>query len=682
MEPIKNPFVELYVTEHISADKFVKIFGPVLVEEGETHALFQPGNVMLTGLQGSGKTALLNLLKPEVLIAYRKNNVDWPLPDSCSKFISAGINLAKSSAMDFGQRSIGEFDQKNSKIFALFFADFLNYWIVDDLFSTLETLCAHQNSEITTFLGLDFNGEKLNKFAKYISSNKCWFGGLGHVNTYSELRARIENRITNYRSFLNYNSELSIEIQNTKTSPGEPISVVADALKRCGIIPKELPVFVRIDQFEDLMGLEKESEGAFSKQFRSIIMKMLGTRDDRVSYRIGARPYSFYPDFMMFGTASSAEEMRNFRVLDIGSLLRGHEARRSLFPKFCNDVFKKRLENSGFQFPKTKRTLINQIFGARPKPEGKAKIYTKTQSSSIIGRSDDWPTGAHSFLIELAAQNPLSAKLGEAWLRQNVIRSSISLSELQSVPWEKESRKWWKKERIQQALLQISSSRQQRMMWYGGDDIISLSGRNILVFLSICQFVFAEFLRVNENDLSTSTKGISPVAQDMGIQEASAYWFRKVKADPSGGDDRHRFINVLATMLRLKLRDDKRMSYPGSNGFSLSESELEKNPAVAQFLDLCDAYGVLENFRHTPKTKSRGQSRKWYLSSILTPYFQIPTPHTKEPIYAQIDDVLGWMKQADIAVTNNQVKHQIKKNTSTQSDSDQLSMSFDESPDK
>ena len=70
MIEMKNPFNNLYYTESLSASHFVKIFSPALLSEARTHELFQPGSVVLTGLQGSGKSALLNLLKPDVLIAY------------------------------------------------------------------------------------------------------------------------------------------------------------------------------------------------------------------------------------------------------------------------------------------------------------------------------------------------------------------------------------------------------------------------------------------------------------------------------------------------------------------------------------------------------------------------------------------------------------------------------------
>ena len=64
-----NPFNELYVTETIRSDQFVKIFSPVIVKNVE--ALFLPGNIVLQGVQGSGKSMLLALLKPEVRLAYK-----------------------------------------------------------------------------------------------------------------------------------------------------------------------------------------------------------------------------------------------------------------------------------------------------------------------------------------------------------------------------------------------------------------------------------------------------------------------------------------------------------------------------------------------------------------------------------------------------------------------------------
>lgn len=651
MSAKRNPFVDLYVTESISADTFVKVFSTALLDEADTLALYQPGNVLLLGLQGSGKTALLNLLKPEVLIAYRRAGAKWPLPDSCARFVSAGINLSKSGAMDFGQRPIGTQGPSDDRRYAAYFADFLNYWIVDDLLRSIETLNSAPEPNVRDFLGVDASAQKMEAFAKILAQKKCWLGALSNVDSLSSLRQALEDRIVEYRNFLNYNTDdIPDLIKRTKTSAGDPISTSVDVLRTSGIISQDLPVLIRIDQFEDLMGLEEGPDQALRVDYRSVIYKMLGTRDSRLSYRVGARPYAVRQDFRMLGTASAIEELRNYTIVDMDSILRRKEHSRGIFPKFAEDVFCKRLETSGYDIPKTTKSLITYVFGNRPPAEERARSYIKDSADKIISAEADWPAGYSEFLSNLTKSNPVSAKLGEAWLRQKLKGGGNALADVTRTEWEMESRKWWKKERIEHALLQIAAARGQRMVWSGDKDILSLSGGNILVFLSICQLIWAEFLRSGVDSTVTVPEIHSPIIQDLGIQQASEYWFRKLRADPNGGDDRQRFVSVLAGDLRAGMREDKRMSYPGANGFSLPDRELDVEPQAAVFLDLCVAYGVLTMSRHTPKTKSRGESKKWYLFPILSPYFQLPASHTKEPLYTRIAQVRGWLEKANITL--------------------------------
>ena len=642
-----NPFAELYVTESIQADKFAALFSPVLARESQTHALFQRGNICLTGLQGSGKTALLNLLRPEVMIAYRRTDADWPLPESLSRFVAAGINLNTSKARDFGQRMLPHEDDPVATN-ALLFGDFLNYWIVDDLLHSIEVILDDSATEVYGTLGVQADRTRLDELARTVAGHTCWFGSLDGVSSYAELKRAIDGRIYSYRNFLNYNAELPSVIVRSKTSAGEPIGVVAETLRELGVIQEDVPVFVVIDQFEDLMGLEVASEDGTGKSIREVVMKMLSERRQQVSYRIGARPYSLYPDFAAFRTGSPAEEMRNFKIIDIGEILGSKEARPGLFKEFCEDVFRRRLGHMETR-PKT---LLATVFGRNETPEQRAQRYVKSNRTNVLRSQDHLGDEYRAVLAGVAKRDPLSARLGVAWVLQQAAREGgdVSPSEVPSEPWNEPGRRWWKKERTQQALLQIAASQQQRMKWYGPRDILSLSGRNILVFLSICQFIWAEYRRSVRTTAADADppKGIPETIQDVGIHEASSYWFRKIKADPNGGDDRHRFISVLGTELRSGLRDDRRMSYPGDTGFSLSERELEANEDVSAFLNRCVAYGVLESFRHTAKSKHRGQSRKWYMFPILTPYFQIPTPRTKEPKYLRVARLRRWLKSARV----------------------------------
>ena len=642
-----NPFAELYVTESIGTDTFATLFSPVLARDTQTHALFQPGNIVLTGLQGSGKTALLNLLRPEVRIAYRRLGAEWPLPDNLSMFVAAGINLNSSKARDFGQRILPHTEDSEATN-ALLFGDFLNYWIVDDLLRSVETIRNASATGIHRLLGVEAKQSRLDEFARTVASHRCWFESLKGVFSYENLREAIDRRIYSYRSFLNYNAELPASVIGSKTSAGEPIGVVVAALKQSGVLPKEIPVLVVVDQFEDLMGLERSDSGHTETALRGVVMKMLSERAQQVSYRIGARPYSLYPDFATFRTGSPAEEMRNFKIIDIGDVLGSKEARPGLFTDFCEDVFRRRLNHTA----RASDSLLSTVFGRNETAEARARRYVKSNPSNVVSSQDRIGDEYAAVLKDIAARDPLSARLGVAWLLQRTTRKEVDVpaGDLVAEPWNQLGRRWWKKERSQQALLQIAASQRQRMKWYGARDILALSGRNILVFLSICQFIWAEYgrsIRTTSDDVNPP-EGISKITQDVGIHEASSYWFRKIRAEPNGGDDRHRFISVLGTALRAALREDRRMSYPGGTGFSLSERELEANRDVSVFLNRCVAYGALESSRHTAKSKQRGQSRKWYLFPILTPYFQVPTRRTKEPKYLRVSGLREWLKSADV----------------------------------
>ena len=187
--------------------------------------------------------------------------------------------------------------------------------------------------------------------------------------------------------------------------------------------------------------------------------------------------------------------------------------------------------------------------------------------------------------------------------------------------------------------------------------------------------MWAEYLRSIEGTVSEIPKDIDPLVQSTGIMSASEYWLAKVKAEPKGGDDRHRFVHILAAFFRERLKTDRRMSYPGENGFSLPRHDLEDSEKIDVFLDNCVAFGVLKKARHTPKKGGLGLSVKWYLASILTPYFQLPTPHIKEPYYANLSDVYDWMVRAKV-IQNEERPTQVKPKSLKESTEDQLSLNL------
>ena len=95
----ENPFSKLDNAE--MELRFVDFFSDCSVTS--CAELYKPGNVILYGIEGSGKTMLLNLLKPEIRIAYLQKNIKFPVSD---KFLGAGINFTRSGLLDVGSRIV------------------------------------------------------------------------------------------------------------------------------------------------------------------------------------------------------------------------------------------------------------------------------------------------------------------------------------------------------------------------------------------------------------------------------------------------------------------------------------------------------------------------------------------------------------------------------------------------
>lgn len=643
MDRRTNPFNELYVTETVSSSAFVRIFSPSILKNAS--AIFLPGNVVVKGMQGCGKSMLLSLLKPEVRIAYAIANEPFPLEDKHSKFIGAGINLTRSGSIDFGQREMS--DLHGIASLPIYFGDFLNYWIAFDLLSSILTYRDSCQGVIAAELGMDCSVDRLNSFAQGIRASRCWFGYLDAVNTFDDLRALLSARINSYLNFLNFNvPDLPAEIRDSKTTVGEPIAQIAEHLRNADILPNDVHVLVRIDQYEELTRLEgKRAE--YGSMFREVVNKALSLRNPHVSYRIGTRGYAWADNPQVYGTVGFLEKDRNYKLVDLDELLRRRENRKTwIFPSFAEDVFRKRLVFADYaDVPEGK--ALEHVFNGGVSPEDRARQYAGKSPSRAVRSDVDWPERWRRYLEDLAARDPLSARLGEAWARQKGKHHIVDEEPTDPPVWN--SHTYWRKERVEVALMQIAGRCGQRMVWAGADDIIELSGGNILVFVSICQHIWSAWLRVARTERTSNGKvpTIEEAVQAVGIQEASSHWFTKV-AEESGGTSRQRFISLVGETLERALYNDEALSYPGRNGFSLSLRDLQGDRELEDFLNECVDYGALFDAPHTTKEANRRPRRKWYLNPILSPYFKLPHIHTKEPAYLSGDAVRSWLYTAQI----------------------------------
>ena len=310
------------------------------------------------------------------------------------------------------------------------------------------------------------------------------------------------------------------------------------------------------------------------------------------------------------------------------------------FRNFAEDVFRRRLIVAGFDRARSSETPLVDVFGKTPTAEERARQISMTPPKIKRSIPSEWAQEWKDLFMELRSNNPLEAKLGEAWLRQKQQKTSqiwLDKNAAKKMPWT--PRKWWKKERNEVALMQLASEAGQTMAWFGERHIIDLSGWNILAFMSICRTIWSGWIRgqSDENLEGTRMPEIDNAEQIVGIYEASKMWVDKLR-EGHDGDRRREFILRLGEWFVSQLKADKALSNPGHNGFSLLRSEFEKTDELLNVIRKCRDYGDLIESTHTPKNQS-GARLKWYLNPILCPYFGLPHVRTKEPIYTRLAEL-------------------------------------------
>ena len=672
-----NPFQQLWFSDDVQTENcFISLFSDEVLQTA-INPVFQGTNVVLMGTQGCGKTMILNLLRPELRLAYWREGKEFPVKPEMRDFVSAGVNLARSRIADLVQITLFQGDEVDERELPLYFGDFFNYLIVQDLLSTIELMGKNPDAfnKIVKF-------ENIDVFASLLSKKDCWFGFMDEVSTFEQLKKRVNERITFYRRWVNGNIDEPLPsdfIKRSKTNVGEPIAQVAESLRAAKVIAQNIPVLIRIDQIEELHRAFTDRQRSLLLTFRKIINRVFASRDARVHYRAGARLYGWNnPEFMsIWGSEAQLENRRDYHLINMDKELfaRG-EVKNSIFEAFAIDAFKKRI---CFYFPDQAGIVSDQIvkttFGKSPK--AKERILQLRKKNNIdqvdralgLDRASDggtWSAEWKIFLRDLyqtGHEGMLDATLAAAWgLQTGGAHSKVQHREAsppQDQPWKE--RQWWRKERLDHAVLQLMTRNQQRFMWWGFEDVISLSGCNITVFFHICHRIWDGFLK-NEDGIPESRrtnifdgKSIPPFIQDAGILFASNEWFNKLPEEP-GGDSRKSFVEALGTKLNSMMMHDFKMSYPGGNGISIKLSDFDSdNPEVRDvknFMFDAVGYGVLFETEHSSKSKSSGRRRKFYLNPILCPRFQLPESRTKEPYYWRIDDLIALTDRAKITLPN------------------------------
>lgn len=310
MDSMINPFNDPFVTETMLPEDFVQLFSPGVLTDAEP--LFLPGNVVLVGVEGTGKSMLLALLKPEVRLAYRRASISFPIPPRLSRFVGAGINLTRSGIMDVGQRQMVDRTFSPDE-FAPYFGDFLNNFVLLDILESVEKYQNSLDGVLAKELNMSTDRATMDEFAKALANEPCWYGYYASTTSLKDFRFRIRERIDSYLKYFSFDVDAFPRgIQDTKTSIGEPISQAVVLLRSFSVVPHDVHFFIRIDQLETLSDLEALAQ--LGPAYRTVVNKALGLRNPNVSYRIGTRHYAWQSALGIHGTAATLERDRDFKL--------------------------------------------------------------------------------------------------------------------------------------------------------------------------------------------------------------------------------------------------------------------------------------------------------------------------------------------------------------------------------
>jgi len=387
---------------------------------------------------------------------------------------------------------------------------------------------------------------------------------------------------------------------------------------------------------------------AVGRTFCRVVNSFLARRDPAVAFKVGARPYSWGRELRLAGSDARLELGRDFQQINLDEVLERRENRSAwIFPTFAKDVAARRI---GFYFKADTSDYDDWLEGALEKLPPNAELGRYGDGGVIVPRLGQWPTLWTEDLIRRSKTDAFSALLEEVWLAQHADRDGVP-AEIPKNPRTTWGRPYFIKERKEALLSQIASERRQRRLYAGWDAILTLSGGNILVFLSLCREMWDLAQRTAAINQKTLESAFKAELQSQAIWNVSSDWLRK-QDELSGGAFRRRFITRIGTGLRRALMSDKKLSNPGRTGFSLSQEELEsdQNSDIRLFLDEATDFGALVRKPHTSKEKDRRPRVKWYISPVLCPNFDLPAVRTKEPYYATIDEVRRWIQTSDAVV--------------------------------
>jgi hypothetical protein len=616
---------------------------------GETLETFQRTNVIISGSQGAGKSMLLNLIRLEIVAEMLAGNRDLPDPlKTIDPYFGISINLIRANFPAFGRRSVsrvlnrGDWDPDVDLASA---ADYINHYLFYEFLKGMDFLFSHAGMRLREWLSIVESARSLDELSQVMANWTVWFGYYSSCSTFEQLLGKSRERLLGWTGVLNANTdEVPEDIWKTKTTIGAPLHSMGNLLRDLSNTDAGPPLFVAIDQYEVLPELNQ----SYGTDLQRVVNTLIKARDPVVYFKLGARTHDWGKELRIWGSEARVEIQRDYVIVNLSDVLMRSETQSHwLFHDFATDVAFRRIAVER-DYAEAKKQDVWNIFG-KVDAERESWLYfpDKARRNTALRGI---PAATAELAVELCSEeaSPLELRLCAAWILQRTyrrVRRDVIISEAGARPW---LRRWWHKERVVMALVQIASAANQRKLYFGWETALYLSGGNIAAFILMCREVWDAAAKRGSHPLIDSP--LEPQIQTEGMFQASQKWRERDRNENIGGRFRYEVLSRLGPAIHESVIADIAMSNPGHTGFSLRESDVlmqyggdELRDRVRAFLDSAVDWAIFEERPHTSKLREASARRKWYLHPLLSPFFQIPHIRVKEPLYVDLVDVYRWL---------------------------------------
>jgi len=692
LKDYKNPFSSLYLAEDFVRDtgNIITLLSPEMFKlPGFDSLVTESMNHFVVGVPGSGKTMALAFFRVECLALIDKSDrlkkefeSIWPKIQQVHGLwgIYLGLMMNEELLSPTNFRGFGRTDAEWAKIFG----DFINYVYLKHMLKHLCLSIDDPDGDVPKWLGFDRKRDEIKRaiadFAVGLDMPDGCHSPMGLLDF-------VTGRLKSYQKIIKERTKPTIEKSEL---PGSffysevgylPIKLV-NSLRNSGVLEPGQRIFFLLDEYDQCELAERRD---FARAINSFVKTAARGFTSNIFVKVGTRPHGFH-DKTVLGGKGKIEDGRDYREIDLTIL--GRWDYREQFKDLVIDIANRRIKDVEWFEKKGIDDFKSMLENVEPFEE--AELYNSNRSTengehfrvlgeylkvfkdkeerykNLVSRIKDLVPGAlyqKYIVIECCRKlqwldNTSEEKLEMKYkdLIDHVIKIANFINSGRKL--KDDSKLYYKLKDLREPALFLLAHDFKRPKYYCGfETIILMAGGVPLNFIKLSQALFdevryrlPEFEKNKKIDIKKQSRVIRKVASKIR-KEASAYlcnWqgfqtlldelgfiFRRMQLLPTAPSPTPNGFSVEkeTNWLSGPPRDNRDYCKSGSDNDNINNLKR----ILREALD----WGYLTEMPHRSKSGSLKTRTKYYISSMIAPYYDLSVRHLKEPFYTDVNDLIN-----------------------------------------